>query len=95
VAAVLHFKELDRAATVECVSGEDGRFPSRQFAINQAWLELALTGIDLLAWTQTLLLDGALATAEPTTLAAPRTGAALPHETPRLAAAAAVGGVLA
>jgi hypothetical protein len=25
-----------------------GRFPSRQFAINQAWRELALTGIDLL-----------------------------------------------
>lgn len=42
-----------------------GRFPSRQFAINQAWLELALTGIDLLAWTQHLLLDGPLATAEP------------------------------
>lgn len=42
-----------------------GRFPSRAFAINQAWLQLALTGIDLLAWTQTLLLDGGLATAEP------------------------------
>ena len=42
-----------------------GRFPSRQFAINQAWLELALTGIDLLSWTQHLLLDGALASAEP------------------------------
>jgi len=42
-----------------------GRFPSRVFAINQAWLQLAMTGIDLLAWTQTLLLDGALATAEP------------------------------
>jgi hypothetical protein len=42
-----------------------GRFPSRQFAINQAWLQLALTGIDLLAWTQTLLLDGDLARAEP------------------------------
>jgi hypothetical protein len=42
-----------------------GRFPSRVFAINQAWLELALTGIDLLAWTQTLLLDGDLAKAEP------------------------------
>jgi hypothetical protein len=42
-----------------------GRFPSRIFAINAAWLELALTGIDLLAWTQTLLLDGALAAAEP------------------------------
>jgi hypothetical protein len=42
-----------------------GRFPSRRFAINAAWLELALTGIDLLAWTQTLLLDGDLAAAEP------------------------------
>jgi hypothetical protein len=45
-----------------------GRFPSRVFAINAAWLELALTGIDLLAWTQHLLLDGALAHAEPKTL---------------------------
>jgi hypothetical protein len=42
-----------------------GRFPSRVFAINQAWLQLALTGIDLLAWTQTLLLQGDLARAEP------------------------------
>ncbi|MET8530363.1 IS1380 family transposase [Micromonospora sp. NPDC005172] len=42
-----------------------GRFPSRIFAINQAWLQLALTGIDLLAWTQNLLLDGDLAAAEP------------------------------
>jgi hypothetical protein len=42
-----------------------GRFPSRHFQINAAWLELALTGADLPAWTQTLLLDGELATAEP------------------------------
>lgn len=42
-----------------------GRFPSRHFAINAAWLELALTAIDLLAWMRTLLLDGELATAEP------------------------------
>jgi hypothetical protein len=42
-----------------------GRFPSRVFAINAAWLELALCGIDLLAWTQHLLLDGELAAAEP------------------------------
>src|SRR5690349_5757653 len=42
-----------------------GRFPSRVFAINQSWLELTLTGIDLLAWTQLLLLDGELAAAEP------------------------------
>ncbi|HTM84111.1 MAG TPA: IS1380 family transposase [Mycobacterium sp.] len=42
-----------------------GRFPSRQFAINTAWLQLALTACDLLAWTQLLLLDGELAVAEP------------------------------
>jgi hypothetical protein len=42
-----------------------GRFPSRQFAINAAWLELALVGIDLLAFTRTLLLDGEHALAEP------------------------------
>jgi hypothetical protein len=33
-----------------------GRFPSRQFAINAAWLELALVGIDLLAWTASSFL---------------------------------------
>ena len=45
-----------------------GRFPSRMFAINAVWLELALTACDLIAWTQTTLLDGELATAEPKTL---------------------------
>ncbi|GAA5129255.1 hypothetical protein GCM10023320_49470 [Pseudonocardia adelaidensis] len=45
-----------------------GRLPSRQFAINAAWVELAMTAADLLAWTQTTLLDGELATAEPATL---------------------------
>ena len=42
-----------------------GRFPSREFAINQVWLQLALTAADLIAWTQTILLDGDLAKAEP------------------------------
>jgi len=41
-----------------------GRFPSRDFAINQVWLQLALTAADLIAWTQTTLLDGALARVE-------------------------------
>jgi hypothetical protein len=45
-----------------------GRFPSRVFALNAAWLELAFTAIDLLAWTQDLLLDGDLATCEPKAL---------------------------
>ena len=58
-----HARVEDRIRT-----GKDsgfGRFPSRLFAINQAWLELALTGIDLLAWTRTLLLHGEHALAEP------------------------------
>jgi hypothetical protein len=58
-----HARVEDRIRT-----GKDtgfGRFPSRVFAINAAWLQLALTGIDLLAWTQMLLLNGELATAEP------------------------------
>lgn len=42
--------------------------PSRQFAINAAWVELTLIACDLLAWTQTTLLDGDLAKAEPRTL---------------------------
>jgi Transposase DDE domain group 1 len=44
------------------------RLPSRQFAINAVWIELALTAADLLAWTRTTLLDGPLAVAEPATL---------------------------
>ncbi len=46
------------------------RFPSKQFAINQAWLTCALTAIDLIAWTQTILLHNQpdLARAEPKTL---------------------------
>ncbi len=43
------------------------RFPSKLFAINQAWLTCALTAIDLLAWAQTILLHDQpdLARAEP------------------------------
>jgi DDE family transposase len=58
-----HARVEDRIRT-----GKDtgyGRFPSKSFAINAAWLELAPTAADLLAWTATLLLDGDLATAEP------------------------------
>ena len=41
-----------------------GRFPSREFGINQVWLQLAMTATDLIAWTQTIHLDGPLAKAE-------------------------------
>lgn len=43
-------------------------FPSRTFAINQAWLAVVMLAVDLLAWAQRLLLDGDLAKAEPKTL---------------------------
>lgn len=42
-----------------------GRFPSRDFTVNAASLELSLAAIDLLAWMRVLLLDGELAAAEP------------------------------
>jgi Transposase DDE domain group 1 len=45
-----------------------GRFPSRQLNINAAWLELSLLACDLIAWTQTTLLDGDLARCEPKAL---------------------------
>jgi hypothetical protein len=43
-------------------------FPSRTFTINTAWLQVVMLAVDLIAWTQHLLLDGALAAAEPKTL---------------------------
>ncbi|MEU7816703.1 IS1380 family transposase [Pseudonocardia sp. NPDC049154] len=43
-------------------------FPSRTFAINSAWLTVVMLAVDLLSWTQHLLLDGHLANAEPKTL---------------------------
>jgi Transposase DDE domain group 1 len=45
-----------------------GRFPSRAFTVNQAWLTAAMTGQILLAWLRLLALDGDLAKAEPRTL---------------------------
>lgn len=47
-----------------------GKFPSQHFHVNAAWLELALTAADLLAWTQTGLLadEPDLARAEPRAL---------------------------
>ncbi len=45
-----------------------GRFPSHQYAFNQAWLTAAMTAQILLAWLRLLALDGDLARAEPKTL---------------------------
>ncbi|WP_034267804.1 IS1380 family transposase [Actinospica robiniae] len=58
-----HARVEDRIRTAK--DSGFGRFPSREYAINQAWLELALTGIDLTCWMRMLLLEGDLALAEP------------------------------
>ena len=41
------------------------KLPFKQFALNEVWLEIVLLAHDLIVWTQTLLLDGELAKAEP------------------------------
>jgi len=41
------------------------KLPFKQFALNAVWLEIVMLAHDLIIWTQALLLDGALATAEP------------------------------
>ena len=46
------------------------RFPSRTFAVNAAWLAVVMIAVDLMTWTQTVLLHDqpALTRAEPKTL---------------------------
>jgi hypothetical protein len=42
-----------------------GRFPSREYKINQAWIQIAALAADLVAWLQLIALHGDLAKAEP------------------------------
>jgi hypothetical protein len=41
------------------------KFPFKEFALNEVWLEIVLLAHDVIVWTQALLLDGELAKAEP------------------------------
>lgn len=53
--------------SIRCAKASGLRnLPFRLFSMNEAWLELVLTGIDLVAWARMLLLSGTpLATSEP------------------------------
>jgi hypothetical protein len=42
-----------------------GRLPSREYRINQAWVQIVAVAADLVAWLQLLALDGELAKTEP------------------------------
>ena len=41
------------------------KFPFKDFALNEVWLQIVMLAHDLLVWTQALVLDGELAKAEP------------------------------
>ena len=41
------------------------KFPFKDFALNEVWLEIVMLAHDLIVWTQALVLDGELAKAEP------------------------------
>jgi hypothetical protein len=41
------------------------KFPFKEFALNEVWLEIVMLAHDLIVWTQALLLDDELAKAEP------------------------------
>jgi hypothetical protein len=45
-----------------------GRFPSRKFAINQAWLQVVTLAADLTAWLRLLALPASLSSCEPKAL---------------------------
>jgi hypothetical protein len=61
------YRGRGRAERRICDAKDTGlaNLPSWSFAINHAWLHVALTACDLLAWSRVLTIDGTLATAEP------------------------------
>jgi hypothetical protein len=67
--AVLERRHRQRARVEDRIRDDKdtglAKFPFREFALNEIWLELVLLAHDLIIWTQALLLDGELATAQP------------------------------
>jgi hypothetical protein len=70
--AVLELRHRQRARVEDRIRGAKAtglsNLPFDLWRRNQVWLELVLAAQDLTSWTQALLLDGQLATAEPKTL---------------------------
>jgi hypothetical protein len=67
--AILERRQRQRARVEDHIRNDKdtglSKLPFRDFEMNQVWLELVLIAHDLIAWTQTLLLSGELAKAEP------------------------------
>jgi Transposase DDE domain group 1 len=67
--AVLERRHRQRARVEDRIRDDKdtglAKFPFKEFALNEVWLEIVMLAHDLIVWTQALLLDGALAKAEP------------------------------
>jgi hypothetical protein len=67
--AVLERRHRQRARVEDRIRDDKdtglAKFPFKDFALNEVWLEIVMLAHDLIVWTQTLLLDGELAKAEP------------------------------
>jgi hypothetical protein len=67
--AVIECRHRQRARVEDRIRDDKNtglaKFPFKEFAHNEAWLEIVLLAHDLIVWTQALLLEGELAKAEP------------------------------
>jgi len=67
--ALLERRQRERARSENQIRDDKdtglSKLPFKDFQMNQVWLELVQIAHDLLSWTKTLLLEGALAKAEP------------------------------
>jgi Transposase DDE domain group 1 len=67
--AVIECRHRQRARVEDRIRDDKdtglAKFPFREFALNEVWLEIVLLAHDLIVWTQALTLDGGLAKAEP------------------------------
>jgi Transposase DDE domain group 1 len=67
--AVLERRHRQRARVEDRIRDDKdtglAKLPFKAFALNEVWLQIVMLAHDLIVWTQTLCLDGELATAEP------------------------------
>jgi Transposase DDE domain group 1 len=67
--AILERRQRERARSENQIRDDKdtglAKLPFKDFEMNQVWLEFVQIAHDLLSWTKTLLLEGALAKAEP------------------------------
>jgi Transposase DDE domain group 1 len=67
--AVLECRHRQHAHVEDRIRDEEdtglSKLPFKEFKLNEVWLQIVMLAHDLIVWTQTLLLDGELAKAEP------------------------------